>query len=150
MKQSILSQFTQGINTMRFFLDEQTRRNANYNKLLLSRILLCILGIAFTIGLHGCLGPSKIALQKQFDARIGHHKDRVIAELGLPARDCTPLKFGEACQWEQLPGPPFLEGPLEGTFPGDSLTYFLNSKRIICQWRFQGAQNGTQHSESQC
>ena len=102
---------------------------------------------------------------KQFDARVGQDKDRLIMELGLPMRDCTPLQFGEACEWVQrgvrgggvgrrglgggvgrLP----LEGPLEGTYPGDRLTYFLDSSGVICQWRFEGAQHGTQHSASQC
>ncbi len=87
---------------------------------------------------------------KQFNAKIGQHKDQLITEMGLPARECTALNFGEACQWEQINGPPFLEGPLAETFPGDSLTYFLNSKQIVCQWRFQGRHNGIQHSASQC
>jgi len=90
---------------------------------------------------------------KQFDARIGQNKDRLITELGLPLRDCTSLQFGEACEWVQTGrhgGRLFLEGPLEGTFPGDRLTYFIDSKGIVCQWRFEGAHNGIQQSTSQC
>jgi hypothetical protein len=149
MKQSMLIQIIQGRNPIGFFLDEQARRYANNHSRWVARLPLCVLGVALAIGLPGC-GPSKVALMKQFDARIGQNKDRLITELGLPTRDCTPLQFGEACEWEQIGSPPFLEGPLEGTFPGDSLTYFLDSKRIVCQWRFQGAHNGTQHSASQC
>lgn len=111
---------------------------------------LCVLGIALAIGLSGCLGPNKIVLTQQFDMPIGHHKDRLISELGLPTNYCTPLQSGEACEWVQTGGPPYLEGPLEGTFPGDTLTYFLDSKRIVCQWRFMGAYSGTQHSVHRC
>lgn len=111
---------------------------------------LCVLGIALAIGLYGCLNPSKVALMKQFDATIGGQKDQIIRELGLPSRDCTPLELGEACEWTQRGGPPFLEGPLAETFPGDTLTFFLDSNQIVCQWRFQGVHSGAQHSASRC
>lgn len=107
--------------------------------------------IALVIGLLGCLGPSKAEIKKQFDAPIGHHKDRLITELGLPSRECTKLHLGEACEWEQVGGPPYLEGPLKDTFPGDKLTYFINSGGIICQWRFLGRFfDEIQHSTSRC
>jgi hypothetical protein len=150
MTQSILTHMTQLRNTLEFFLGEQTERSMNTQRIRLPRIPLYLLGIALAIALTGCVGPSKVALIQQFDARIGQHKDLLILELGLPTRNCTPLKFGEACEWTQIGGPPFLEGPLKETFPGDALTYFLNSKRIVCQWRFQGRRNGTQQSKSQC
>jgi hypothetical protein len=161
MKQSMLIQILQGRNAIGFFLDGQARKYANNHSIRVPRLLLCVLGVALAIGLHGCLGPSKVALMKQFDARIGQNKDRLIMELGLPRRDCTPLQFGEACEWVQIGvrgrrglgggvGRLPLEGPLEGTYPGDRLTYFLDSSGVICQWRFEGAQHGTQHSASQC
>lgn len=122
----------------------------NNHRISVTRFSLWVIGIALAIGVSGCIGPSKVEFMKQFDARIGQNKDQIITELGLPIRECTPLEFGEACEWEQIDGPPFLEGPLAETFPGDALTYFLNSKRIVCQWRFQGRHNGTQQSKSQC
>ena len=128
----------------------QADRFKNNHRASAHYIAMWIFGIALVIGMQGCLGPSKSTLMQQFDARIGQHKDRLITELGLPARECTPLQFGEACQWNQIGRPPFLEGPLEGTFPGDSLTYFISSDGVVCQWRFLGAHNGTQHSTSQC
>ena len=151
MKPTLLVRLTQGRNAIRIFLNKQAARNTSNNRIAIHRFSLAILGVTLVIGLYGCIGPSKVAFMKQFDAKIGQHKDKLITEMGLPARGgCTPLDFGEACQWEQINGPPFLEGPLEGTFPGDSLTYFLDSKRMVCQWRFQGRHNGTQHSASQC
>ena len=136
---------------MPYSLDEQAGRYANNQSIRVSRFPLWVLGIALAFGLHGCFGPGKAALMKQFDARIGQNKNRLITELGLPLKDCTPLQLGEACEWTQRGRLPYLEGPLEGTFPGDSLTYFLDSKQIVCQWRFQGkAHSGTQHSASQC
>ena len=150
MKQSMLK-IIQGRNAIGFFLDEQARRYANNHSIRVPRLPLCVLGVALAIGLHGCVGPGKVALMKQFDARIGQNKDRLITELGLPLRDCTPLQFGEACEWTQRGRLPYLEGALEGTFPGDRLTYFLDSRGIVCQWRFEGkAHSGTQHSASQC
>ena len=165
MMQSMLIKIIQGRNARGFFLDEQAGGYANNQSIRVPRFPLCVLGVALAMGLYGCLGPSKVALIKQFDSRVGQHKDRLIMELGLPMRDCTPLQFGEACEWVQrgvrgggvgrrglgggvgrLP----LEGPLEGTYPGDRLTYFLDSSGVICQWRFEGAQHGTQHSASQC
>ena len=113
-------------------------------------VKLYLLGLAFALVLSGCFGPSKETLAIQFNATIGSHKDRLIKELGIPPSDCTPLQQGEACEWIQKARPPFFEGPLEGTFPGDTLTYFLDSKGVICQWRFQGAYYDLQHSESQC
>ena len=150
MKQSTFIRIIQGGNTIETFRDEQAEKDKNKHKISDSCLSLCILGIVLAIGLSGCLGPSKDALKQQFDATIGQDKDRLITELGLPRSECTPLKFGEACEWVQVGGPPFLEGPLEGTFPGDSLTYFLDSRRIVCQWRFLGRNSGTQHSASQC
>jgi len=136
---------------MSYSLDEQAERYANNQSIRVPRFPLWVLGIALAFGLHGCFGPGKVALMKQFDARIGQNKNRLITELGLPLKDCTPLQFGEACEWIQRGRLPYLEGPLKGTFPGDSLTYFLDSKQIVCQWRFQGkAHSGTQHSASQC
>jgi hypothetical protein len=156
MKQSMLIQIIQGRNAIGFFLDEQARRYANNHSIRVPRLPLCVLGVALAIGLTGC-GPSKVALTKQFDARIGQNKDRLIMEIGLPLRDCTPLQLGEACEWQQTGGRGrggrgrlYLEGPMEGTFPGDRLTYFLDSRGIVCQWRFEGTHNGTQHSASQC
>jgi hypothetical protein len=159
MMQSMLIKIIQGRNARGFFLDGQAGRYANNQSIRVPRFPLCVLGVALAMGLYGCLGPSKVALMKQFDARIGQNKDRLIVELGLPMRDCTPLQFGEACEWVQIGvrgggrgrvGRLPLEGPLEGTYPGDRLTYFLDSSGVICQWRFQGAHNGTQHSTSQC
>jgi hypothetical protein len=151
----MLIQIIQGRNPMGFFLDEQARRYANNHSIWVARLPLCVLGVALAIGLIGCFGPSKVALMKQFDARIGQNKDRLIMELGLPLRDCTPLQLGEACEWQQtrgrgVGGRLYLEGPMEGTFPGDRLTYFLDSRGVACQWRFEGAQNGIQQSASQC
>ncbi len=137
-------------NATGLFFDIRSGRFQNNPMLRLPRFSIIGLGVALAIGLHGCVGLNKNSLMKQFDARIGQNKDRLITELGLPTRDCTPVQFGEACQWSQIGGPPFLEGPLEGTFPGDSLTYFLNSEGIVCQWRFLGAHNGTMHSTRKC
>jgi len=156
MKQSMLIQIIQGRNAIGFFLDGQAGRYANNHSRWVARLPLCVLGVALAIGFPGC-GPSKVALMNQFDARIGQNKDRLITELGLPLRDCTPLQFGEACEWTQTGGRlvgrvgrVYLEGPMEGTFPGDRLTYFFDSRGIVCQWRFEGAQNGIQQSASQC
>ena len=146
----MLLKIIQGRNAIGSFLDEQAGRQAHNHSIQVSRISLWVLGVALAIGLSGCFGPGKIALKTQFDAKIGKNKDQLIKELGLPIQDCTPLQSGEACQWQQIGAPPFLEGPLEGTFPGDNLTYFLDSKGIVCQWRFHGARDGTQHSASQC
>ena len=146
----MLIKIIQGRNARGFFLDGQAGRYANNQSIRVPRFPLCVLGVALAIGLYGCLGPSKVALMKQFDATIGDHKDRLITELGLPSRDCTPLQLGEACEWRQRGGPPFLEGPLEGTFPGDTLTYFLDSRGVVWQWRFHGEHSGTQHSASRC
>jgi hypothetical protein len=150
MQSMLLIKIIQGRNVRGFFLDEQAGGYANNQSIRVPRFPLCVLGVALAIGLYGCLGPSKVALMKQFDARVGQDKDRLIMELGLPMRDCTPLQFGEACEWTQKRRLPHLEGPLEGTYPGDKLTYFLDSSGVICQWRFEGAQHGTQHSASQC
>ncbi len=150
MKPTLRVTLTQRNNAIKIFLGQLTDRNTSNNPKKGPPFSLAVLGISLFMGLSGCIGPSKVAFMKQFDAKIGQHKDRLITEMGLPARDCTALNFGEACQWEQINGPPFLDGPLEGTFPGDSLTYFLDSKQIVCQWRFQGRHNGTQHSANQC
>ena len=161
LKHSMLIKIIQGRNAIGFFLAEQAGRFVNNHRIPVPRFSaqakLCVLGIALAIGLPGCFGPSKVELMKQFDARIGQNKDRLITELGLPMRDCTSLQFGEACEWVQTGGRGgrrggrlFLEGPLEGTFPGDRLTYFIDSKGIVCQWRFEGADNGIQQSTSQC
>jgi hypothetical protein len=166
MKHSMLIKIIQGRNTIGFFLAEQAGRFVTNHRIPVPRfftqVKLCVLGIALAIGLPGCFGPSKVELMKQFDARIGQHKDRLIMELGLPLRDCTSLQFGEACEWVQTGGRGvrgvrgvrggrlYLEGPLEGTYPGDRLTYFIDSKGIVCQWRFDGAHHGAQHSASQC
>ena len=154
MKLSMLIQIRQSKNPIGFFLAEQAGIFANNHRILgpvfSSQVKLCVLGLALTIGLAGCLGPSKAALMKQFDATIGNHKDQLITELGLPTRDCTPLQLGEACEWRQKGSPPFFEGPLEGTFRGDTITVFLDSRGIVCQWRFQGKYAGTQHSASRC
>jgi hypothetical protein len=157
MQSMLLIKIIQGRNVRGFFLDEQAGGYANNQSIRVPRFPLCVLGVALAIGLFGCLGPSKVALMKQFDARIGQNKDRLIMELGLPLRDCTPLQLGEACEWQQTRGRGrggggrlYLEGPMEGTFPGDRLTYFLDSRGIVCQWRFEGAQNGIQQSANQC
>ncbi len=150
MKPTLLVRLTQGRNAIKFFLNKQAESNTSNNRIARPRFSLAILGVTLVIGLYGCIGPSKLAFMKQFDAKIGQHKDQLITEMGLPARQCTALNFGEACQWEQINGPPFLAGPLEGTFPGDSLTYFLDTNQIVCQWRFQGRHDGTQQSANQC
>ena len=154
MKYSMLIQIIHGRKAIGYFLAEQAGKLLTNQRIPVppfsAHAKLCALGIVLAIGLYGCLGPSKAALMKQFDATIGDHKDRLITELGLPSRDCTPLQLGEACEWRQRGGPPFLEGPLEGTFPGDTLTYFLDSRGVVCQWRFHGEHSGTQHSASRC
>lgn len=153
MQYSMFIQIIPRRNDIKFFLAEHAGRFVKQSRRPVTsfsaQAKLFLLGIGLAIGLYGC-GPSKGALMKQFDAAIGGHKDRLITELGLPSRDCTPLQHGEACEWRQKGRPPFHEGPLEGTFPGDTLTYFFDSKQIVCQWRFQGNHSGAQHSASRC
>lgn len=150
----MLIQIKHGRNAIGFFLAEQAGMFVNNHRIPVphfsAQAKLGVLGIALAIGLYGCLGPSKVALIKQFDATIGSQKDQIIRELGLPSRECMPLEPGEACEWRQRGGPPFLEGPLEETFPGDTLTLFLDSRGKVCQWRFQGEHTGAQHSVGRC
>lgn len=149
----MLLQFIHGRNARGFFLGDPERYAKNRSipvPLLSAQAKLYFLVIGLAMGLQGCLGLSTVELTRQFDTPIGHDKDHLITELGLPTRDCTPLKSGEACEWQQIGPPHYLRGPLDGTFPGDTLTYFLDSRRIVCQWRFLGAGSGTQHSASRC